>query len=224
VTDRLRYGLFATILGVTGIALSVLGFLAARSPAAAKLVATSEGIASLVTGLSFTAITCAVVLYYGRRSRQLSTAYQDLHRATLQRERSEAALRESERFTRATLDAMDAQIAALDADGGRHGCELRLARAAASALRRRSATSAQLPDPLRRRHRRRAAEAARVAAAIRRDHNRRARRPPVESHSHVDGLVVTRVTRCWQRSRWSWRTGRPALARAPQAARPGIGD
>jgi PAS domain-containing protein len=116
-TERLRHGFFATILGVTGVVLSVLGFLAVRNPAAARLVASSDGVASLLTGLAFTAIACALVLHYGRRSAQLSAAYRELHRATLQRERSEAALRESERFTRATLDAIDAQIAVLDADG-----------------------------------------------------------------------------------------------------------
>mgnify|MGYP003694183983 CR=1 FL=1 len=69
VTDRgsrarpsaLRYGFFATILGVTGVVLSVLGFLAVRNPAAARLVASSDGVASLLTGLSFTAIACALV-------------------------------------------------------------------------------------------------------------------------------------------------------------------
>jgi PAS domain S-box-containing protein len=116
-TERLRHGFFATLLGVTGVVLSVLGFLAVRNPVAARLVASSDGVASLLTGLAFTAIACALVLHYGRRSAQLSAAYRDLHRATLQRERSEAALRESERFTRATLDAIDAQIAVLDADG-----------------------------------------------------------------------------------------------------------
>src|SRR5262245_8338268 len=116
-TERLRHEFFATLLGVTGVVLSVLGFLAVRNPTAARLVASSDGVASLLTGLAFTAVSCALVLHYGRRSTQLSAAYRDLHRATLQRERSEAALRESERFTRATLDAIDAQIAVLDADG-----------------------------------------------------------------------------------------------------------
>ncbi len=90
-TERLRHGFFATLLGVTGVVLSVLGFLAVRNPAAARLVASSDGVASLLTGLAFTAIACALVLHYGRRSEQLSAAYRELHRATLQRERSEAA-------------------------------------------------------------------------------------------------------------------------------------
>jgi PAS domain S-box-containing protein len=198
VTDRLRYGFFAAILGVTGVALSVLGFLAARSPEAARLAASSDGFASLVTGLSFTAIACAVVLHYGRRSAQLTTAYQDLHRATLQRERSEAALRESERFTRATLDAMDAQIAVLDVDG--------VVMAVNRAWRAR-------PHPLLRDAGAcdvgsnyltlcggvtdgRAAEAARVAAAIRAIASGEREDCLLESHVPVDGrFVVTRVTR-----------------------------
>ena len=198
MTDRLRYGLFATILGVTGLALSVLGFLAARSPAVARLVGASDGIASLVTGLSFTAIACGVVLHYGRRSAQLTTAYQDLHRATLQRERSEAALRESERFTRATLDAMDAQIAVLDADGVVMAvnrawrtqphpllCEAGECDVGSNYLSLCDGFTNGL-----------AAEAARVAAAIRAISSGERDDCLLESHVHVGGrLVVTRVTR-----------------------------
>jgi PAS domain S-box-containing protein len=83
----------------------------------AQVAGTSRGVPALAVLLAFTALAIIVVVHYGRHSVQLTLAYHDLHRATLQRERSEAALRESERFVRATLDAMDAMIAVLDADG-----------------------------------------------------------------------------------------------------------
>src|SRR5262249_1158491 len=117
MSSRGRYRLFATVIALLGVGLSLAGFVAARSPDAARIAGTSHGAVALAIGLWFTALAVLVVRYYGRRSAELAGAYNDLHRATLQRERSEAALRESERFIRATLDAMDAMIAVLDADG-----------------------------------------------------------------------------------------------------------
>jgi PAS domain S-box-containing protein len=117
VTPELRFRVIATALATLGGTLAAIAFYAARDPLVARVAGTSRGVPALVVLLAFTAIAIIVVVHYGRRSAQLGVAYHELHRATLQRERSEAALRESERFVRATLDSMDAMIAVLDADG-----------------------------------------------------------------------------------------------------------
>jgi PAS domain S-box-containing protein len=117
VNARPRYRIVAAAVAALGGALSALAFFAARDPDVARFTGASNGGPALVVLLAFTAAVVIAVVHYGGRSTRLTTAYHDLHRATLQRERSEAALRESERFTRATLDAMDAMLAVLDADG-----------------------------------------------------------------------------------------------------------
>jgi PAS domain S-box-containing protein len=117
VSRALRFRVMATGLGALGGALAAIAFFAARDPFVARVAGASNGVPALVVLLAFTAIAIIVVVHYGRRTADLTVAYHDLHRATLQRERSEAALRESERFVRATLDAMEAMIAVLDADG-----------------------------------------------------------------------------------------------------------
>ena len=116
-SNHLQHRIVAAVLGVVGGLGSLVGYLLVRHPAAVEATGASPGALVVITGFAFTALAVVAVRHYGRRALQLTTAYHELHRATLQRERSEAALRESERFVRAALDAMDAELAVLDADG-----------------------------------------------------------------------------------------------------------
>jgi PAS domain S-box-containing protein len=104
-----RPRLVATVLGLSGAAVACAAWTLAEPRGAA--------LALLVGGLACTGFAIVLVGDYARRYTRLATAYHELHRATLRRERSEAALRETERFLRSTLDAVDAMIAVLDADG-----------------------------------------------------------------------------------------------------------
>src|SRR5512143_1597834 len=112
-----RHRVYAAAIGLLGTMLSLAAFWIHHVVPGSRLATAMDGPPALVAGLAFTAIAVIAVWHYGRRLADLTTAYQDLHRAVVQHERSEAALRESERFGRATVDAVDAMIAVLDADG-----------------------------------------------------------------------------------------------------------
>jgi PAS domain S-box-containing protein len=74
-------------------------------------------LASLAGCLLFTALAWTFVRHYGRRSAALTETCARLRHEVDQRERAEADLSESERFVRATIDAMHAMVAVLDGEG-----------------------------------------------------------------------------------------------------------
>lgn len=112
-----RHRPYAIAIGLLGSALSLTAFWIHRVAPGSRLATAMDGPPALVVGIAFTAMAVLAVWHYGRRLAEQAVASHDLHRAVVQHERSEAALRESERFVRATVDAMDAMIAVLDADG-----------------------------------------------------------------------------------------------------------
>jgi PAS domain S-box-containing protein len=112
-----RHRVYAFAIALLGTTLSLIAFWIHRVAPGSRLAAAMDGPPALVAGVAFTAIAVIAVWHYGRRLAELTTAYHELHRSVVQHERSEAALRESERFVRATVDAVDAMIAVLDADG-----------------------------------------------------------------------------------------------------------
>jgi PAS domain S-box-containing protein len=104
-------------VALLGIAVSLAAFVAMRTPATVRGTKVSYRFLALVTGLWSTAVAVAILGRYGNRSAVLQATRQELEAVRRGHERSEAALRESERFVRATLDAMETMVAVLDADG-----------------------------------------------------------------------------------------------------------